>query len=115
MIGIFGYILLLLGFHPRPILLGFVLGSRFEESFRRAMLISRGDLKVFVDVSGITRLRPWPRFSPIGAAAPDRGRAVAAALEFRLQGPRRAGHPFRSRSVKANGWAVCSRLKWSRA
>ena len=50
MIGIFGYILLLLGFHPAPILLGFVLGPRFEENFRRAMLISRDDLKVFVDI-----------------------------------------------------------------
>src|ERR1700716_1715608 len=49
-IGIVGYILLQLGFHPAPILLGFVLGPRFEENFRRAMLISRGDLLVFVDV-----------------------------------------------------------------
>jgi len=49
-IGMFGYILLLLGFHPAPILLGFVLGPRFEENFRRAMLISRGDLGVFVDI-----------------------------------------------------------------
>src|SRR5579871_4081760 len=49
-VGVFGYILLLLGFHPAPILLGFVLGPRFEENFRRAMLISRGDLGVFVDV-----------------------------------------------------------------
>ena len=49
-IGMFGYVLLLLGFHPAPILLGFVLGPRFEENFRRAMLISRGDLKVFVDI-----------------------------------------------------------------
>jgi putative tricarboxylic transport membrane protein len=48
-IGMFGYILLLLGFHPAPILLGFVLGPRFEENFRRAMLISRGDLAVFVE------------------------------------------------------------------
>src|SRR6201997_4598420 len=48
-IGMFGYVLLLLGFHPAPILLGFVLGPRFEENFRRAMLISRGDLAVFVD------------------------------------------------------------------
>jgi len=38
-----------LGFHPAPILLGFVLGSRFEENFRRAMLISRGDLMTFID------------------------------------------------------------------
>ena len=43
-IGMFGYILLRLGFHPAPILLGFVLGPRFEENFRRAMLISRGDI-----------------------------------------------------------------------
>jgi TctA family transporter len=30
------------------VLLGFVLGPRFEENFRRAMLISRGDILVFV-------------------------------------------------------------------
>ncbi len=48
-IGILGYVLLRLGFHPAPILLGFVLGPRFEENFRRAMLISRGDLLTFVE------------------------------------------------------------------
>jgi putative tricarboxylic transport membrane protein len=48
-IGVAGYILLMLGFHPAPILLGFVLGPRFEENFRRAMLLSRGDLKVFIE------------------------------------------------------------------
>ena len=48
-IGVFGYVLLQLGFHPAPILLGFVLGPRFEENFRRAMVISRGDLAVFVE------------------------------------------------------------------
>jgi TctA family transporter len=42
-------VLLRLGFHPAPILLGFVLGPRFEENFRRAMLISRGDIGVFVE------------------------------------------------------------------
>jgi putative tricarboxylic transport membrane protein len=47
-LGLFGYILLRLGFHPAPILLGFVLGPRFEENFRRAMLIARGDMSVFV-------------------------------------------------------------------
>ena len=49
-IGIVGYLLLLLDFHPAPILLGFVLGPRFEENFRRALLISRGDIFVFVDI-----------------------------------------------------------------
>jgi TctA family transporter len=47
-IGAFGYVLLRLGYHPAPILLGFVLGPRFEENFRRAMLIARGDMTVFV-------------------------------------------------------------------
>src|SRR4029077_3568041 len=48
-IGFLGYILLRLGFHPAPILLGFVLRPRLEENFRRAMLISRGDILVFVE------------------------------------------------------------------
>ena len=48
-IGILGYVLLRLGFHPAPILLGFVLGPRFEENFRRALLLSRGDLMTFID------------------------------------------------------------------
>jgi TctA family transporter len=47
-IGAFGYVLLRLGFHPAPVVLGFVLGPRFEENFRRAMLIARGDISVFV-------------------------------------------------------------------
>jgi putative tricarboxylic transport membrane protein len=48
-IGVLGYVLLRLGFHPAPILLGFVLGRRFEENFRLAMLLSSGDLGVFVE------------------------------------------------------------------
>ena len=48
-IGVGGYVLNRLGFHPAPILLGFVLGPRVEENFRRAMLISRGDLLTFVE------------------------------------------------------------------
>ena len=48
-IGVFGYVLLSLGFHPAPILLGFVLGPRFEEDFRRALIVSRGHLSIFVE------------------------------------------------------------------
>ena len=48
-IGVVGYVLLRLGFHPAPVLLGFVLGPRVEENFRRAMLISRGNLWFFVE------------------------------------------------------------------
>src|SRR5262249_56752153 len=48
-IGVLGYILLRLGFHPAPILLGFVLGPRFVENLRRALLISRGGILVFLE------------------------------------------------------------------
>ena len=47
--GLAGYLLIALGFEPAPILLGFVLGPRFEDSFRRALLISRGDLLTFLE------------------------------------------------------------------
>ncbi len=47
-IGMFGHVLLRHGFHPAPILLGFVLGQRFEENLRRAFLLSRGDATVFL-------------------------------------------------------------------
>jgi len=46
--GGIGAILLALEFPLSPIVLGFVLGPMLEENFRRAMLISRGDLTVFV-------------------------------------------------------------------
>jgi TctA family transporter len=46
--GVFGYLLLILGFHPAPVLLGFVLGTRFEDNFRRAMLLARGDMMTFL-------------------------------------------------------------------
>lgn len=48
-LGVAGYLFLQLGFHPAPILLGFVLGPRLEENFRRAMLMSGGDLHTFID------------------------------------------------------------------
>ena len=47
-IGVLGYVLLTLEFHPASILLGFVLGPRVEENFRRAMIISDGDFRTFV-------------------------------------------------------------------
>jgi putative tricarboxylic transport membrane protein len=47
--GLVGYVLLKLKFEPAPILLGFVLGQHFEESFRRSLVLSRGDLGVFVE------------------------------------------------------------------
>ena len=46
--GIAGAVFLALDFPVAPVVLGFVLGPLLEENFRRAMLLSRGDLTVFV-------------------------------------------------------------------
>lgn len=46
--GLFGYLLSLLDFEPAPLLLGFILGPMVEDNFRRAMLISAGDVSTFV-------------------------------------------------------------------
>ncbi len=45
--GIIGAVFMALDFPVAPILLGYVLGPLVEENFRRAMLLSRGDLTVF--------------------------------------------------------------------
>jgi TctA family transporter len=47
-LGVVGAVLLRLDFPLSPIVLGFVLGPMLEENFRRAMLLSRGDLAVFL-------------------------------------------------------------------
>ena len=46
--GIVGAVFLALDFPAAPVVLGFVLGPLLEENFRRAMLLSRGSLSVFV-------------------------------------------------------------------
>ena len=46
--GIIGAVLMALDFPMAPILLGVVLGPMMEENFRRALLLSRGDMSVFV-------------------------------------------------------------------
>jgi putative tricarboxylic transport membrane protein len=46
--GILGAIFMVLKFPVAPILLGYVLGPMIEENFRRALLLSRGDMAIFV-------------------------------------------------------------------
>ena len=46
--GVLGYIFIKLDCEPAPLILGFVLGPMLEVYFRRAMIVSRGDLSVFV-------------------------------------------------------------------
>ena len=47
--GALGYLLKAAGLSPALFILGFILGPMFEENFRRAMSISRGDMMVFVE------------------------------------------------------------------
>jgi putative tricarboxylic transport membrane protein len=49
MFGLFGYLLIKLGFEPAPMLLGFVLGKLLEEKMRQALIISRGSFMTFVE------------------------------------------------------------------
>ncbi|MBP2307955.1 tripartite tricarboxylate transporter permease [Azospirillum melinis] len=46
--GLFGYVLKKLDCEPAPLLLGFVLGPLLEENLSRAMLLSHGDLGIFI-------------------------------------------------------------------
>jgi len=46
--GLLGYLFLKLKCEPAPFILGFVLGPMLEENFRRAMLLSRGDVFILV-------------------------------------------------------------------
>jgi TctA family transporter len=45
---VFGYALIKLQLPAAPLLLGLVLGPAIEENFRRAMVLSRGDVSVLV-------------------------------------------------------------------
>jgi putative tricarboxylic transport membrane protein len=47
--GVIGAVLIRLNFSVAPILLGYVLGPLVEENFRRAVLLSHGDMMVFVE------------------------------------------------------------------
>src|SRR5690606_13723005 len=46
-LGVLGYLLMVLKFEPAPLLLGYILGPMLEEYLRRALLISRGDPMIF--------------------------------------------------------------------
>ena len=101
-IGMFGYVLLRLGFHPAPILLGFVLGPRFEENFRRAMLISRGDIggvRRAADQRGVRRAVRAPdrrrRFISAASQGHQAARSSRRCIRRRRMPPQRSRHAGR--------------------
>jgi putative tricarboxylic transport membrane protein len=70
MFGVIGYVFKKLDYPLAPLVLALVLGDRAEDSFRQAMLIAQGDLRVFFSnglVGGITTLALvllfWPLIS----------------------------------------------------
>ena len=47
--GLMGYVMNRWKCEPAPLVLAFVLGPMMEQYFRRAMLVSRGELTIFVE------------------------------------------------------------------
>jgi TctA family transporter len=47
--GLFGYVIRLLDIEAAPLAMGFIMGIYFEEYFRRALIISKGDWITFID------------------------------------------------------------------
>lgn len=80
-IGVLGAIFLSLDFPVAPIILGFVLGPMLEENFRRAMLLSRGDLMVFLQ-------RPISAWFMAACALIIGAQVVAYVRKLRLPPPR---------------------------
>jgi TctA family transporter len=95
--GVVGAVFLALDFPVAPILLGYVLGPLVEENFRRALLLSRGDLTVFfqkpislgfmcvciflVLLQVIFALRGWLRKRNAGAPEPELRLAGGTSLD----------------------------------
>jgi putative tricarboxylic transport membrane protein len=79
--GVVGYVFKKLDYPMAPMVLALVLGDRAEDSFRQAMLISQGDLRVFFSnwlVGGIMTLGLVLLFWPLLARLLARARGAAA-------------------------------------
>jgi putative tricarboxylic transport membrane protein len=73
--GVLGYVFKKLSYPLAPLVLALVLGDRAEDSFRQAMLIAQGDVRIFFSnflVGGIMSLALvlllWPLFSRLRAS-----------------------------------------------
>jgi putative tricarboxylic transport membrane protein len=78
--GVVGYVFKKIGYPLAPLVLALVLGDRAEDSFRQSMLMSQGDLRIFVAnslVGGLTALALallfWPVFAAIWSKVRGRG------------------------------------------
>ena len=66
--GVVGYVFKKLDYPLAPLVLALVLGDRAEDSFRQAMLIAQGDMRIFFSnglVGSITALALVMLFWPV--------------------------------------------------
>ncbi len=78
--GVAGYLMRRFGFPPAPLLLGLVLGPFLEQNFRRSLMLSRGDLMVFLErpisaaiiatTIAVAVLMIWSEFRRVRAKTP---------------------------------------------
>ena len=96
--GVIGAIFMALDFPVAPILLGYVLGPLVEENFRRALLLSRGDLTVFFQTARSAR----PSSPSASCWSRDRcsSRRARRTANASSPGSRCRGAPRRSRSER---------------
>lgn len=78
---VFGYLLHKLGLPAAPLLLGLVLGQAMEENFRRAMLLSRGDVTTFLASPLSASLLAAAVIATLAIAVPAIGRRRKEALQ----------------------------------
>ena len=78
--GIIGAVFIALDFPVSPIVLGYVLGPMLEENFRRALLLSRGDLATFIQ-------RPISAWFITACALLILAQVVAYARRLRIPAP----------------------------
>ena len=80
--GVVGYVFKKLSYPLAPLVLALVLGDRAEASFRQAMLLSQGDLRIFFSnwlVGSIMGVALLLLFWPLFTRYRDRARKAAAA------------------------------------
>jgi putative tricarboxylic transport membrane protein len=86
--GVMGYVFKKLDYPLAPLVLALVLGDRAEDSFRQAMLMSQGDMRIFFAnelVGSVTTLSLillfWPLISRVMAIARGKNGKAAAPRE----------------------------------
>ena len=95
--GVLGYLMRKLGYEPAPLVLAFVLGPMLENNLRKSLILSQGDLMIFVErpISAVCLA-----FGGRGAGRPAAAGAGAA-----------AGEDCGGSDVRGDGWRLVHRRR----